>query len=72
MDDKAHKAVSPVYLERAIRGNLSSLMIAFPWHETRQGFNHWSDIYNGQKEMSQEDTEYMKSLLERHYSCPRK
>lgn len=67
MNDKAHKSVSPVYLERAIRGHLTSLMIAFPWNETTQGFSHWSDIYNGKKEMSFEDKEYLKGLLNRHY-----
>lgn len=68
MEDKAYKSVAPVFLERALRGSRSSLIAAFSWHETRQGFEYWNEIYSGEKGISPEDNDYLKEILSRHYS----
>lgn len=36
---------------------------AFRWRETPQGHAHWENIHAGYNELTEEDREYLRSLL---------
>lgn len=50
--------------KEVIKGDTSELMFAFAWRLTKQGFDYWDAIYEGVIPLSDEDREYIQSLID--------
>lgn len=60
---KTPKNFNPIYVQEALNGDALSIMYAFWWRDTPQGFWHWSNIYTGDKRMSKRTRQYLNKLL---------
>lgn len=55
--------VSPHHCRMVLRGDMDALTNIFSWHLSPQGSQHWVDIANHQKSLTQEDREFIKELI---------
>lgn len=51
------------HVRKVLAGDTSAIITAFHWVDTPQGINHWDRLFEGQRELTAEDREYLKSLL---------
>ena len=54
------------YLECVCEGDTSALIKAFMWKDTTQGHSYWEALWDGLREMTDEDYEFCEALLEAH------
>ena len=54
------------YTRQALEGDRRSLMYAFTWVATHQGYEYWRDIHDGITELLSEDRDYIEWLIEEY------
>lgn len=55
--------VSRSSVNRVLDGDYTFLFSAFAWSKTPQGHVHWNRIYSGATDLTDDDIQYLKSLL---------